>query len=95
MPDECPLCGGRYATYGEGHTPGGVICLRNQIINLKKQLKQAKKDALREAAEIASNVPVDKARCDILQLTTQAYEEGIEAVYNAILTRAEQLEKGQ
>lgn len=59
MPDQCPVCGRTYATYSEGHTPNGEICLRNQL-----ESRNRAQESLRR----------DKERLDWLQTNKQGVE---------------------
>ena len=55
-----------------------------QIASLEAQLKSARDNALEEAAKLCEEMQVDFERCDVLILTSQAWEEGQVACAEAI-----------
>lgn len=69
----------RFTDSGE---PASLVLRRQEkkdlIELITKALDAQRKEVARECVEICSNLPVDEKRCDVLLLTSQAWEEGQE-----------------
>lgn len=69
----CKLCDGEIPY---GHLDECRIWkLERELAEAKAREATARAEALEEAAELCDNAPVDKARCRVLHLPEQAWEE--------------------
>ena len=76
----------------EGHDPKDVSTIGKQVAKiamLTVDLSAARAETWEKAAKLVHDLPANKARCTVLQLTKPAWEEALEAAEIALRAEAE------